>query len=212
MSYVTNNGIRIHYQVEGQGMPLVLQHGLSESLEGWYDFEFVERLKYQFQLIMIDARGHGASDKPHDAAAYDLKLMVGDVVAVLTQLRLDRVHYYGNSMGCRIGFGMAKYAPQFIRAFIMGGHHPYAESRQFFRQIFAQGLETWVNLLEDMAGPISSKTKQRMFSNDLEALRAVVAKDHPDISDILPTMNMSCRLFAGSQDPDTVGEFPKQLN
>lgn len=68
MAYADNNGIRIHYQVEGDGPPLVLQHGYSDSLESWYEFGYVDKLKSQCQLILIDARGHGASDKPHDTA------------------------------------------------------------------------------------------------------------------------------------------------
>ncbi len=72
MSFVSNDGIRIHYEVEGNGPPLVLLHGLSDSIESWYEFGYVERLKDEFQLIMIEARGHGESDKPHDPAAYNL--------------------------------------------------------------------------------------------------------------------------------------------
>jgi pimeloyl-ACP methyl ester carboxylesterase len=45
---------------------LVLQHGFTDSLETWYDLGYVEALKPQYRLILIDARGHGASDKPHE--------------------------------------------------------------------------------------------------------------------------------------------------
>jgi pimeloyl-ACP methyl ester carboxylesterase len=68
MAYADNNGVRIHYQVEGNGPPLVLQHGYSDSLESWYDFGYVEQLKSERQVILIDARGHGASDQPHNTA------------------------------------------------------------------------------------------------------------------------------------------------
>ncbi len=87
MSFVSNDGIRIHYEVEGNGPPLVLQHGLSDSMESWYEFGYVERLQDEFQLIMIEARGHGESDKPHDSSAYNLKLMTSDVLAVLDRLQ-----------------------------------------------------------------------------------------------------------------------------
>ena len=63
------------------------------------------------QLILLDARGHGASDKPHDPAAYDLRLRVGDVTAVLDDLEIRRADYFGYSMGGWIGFGLAKHAP-----------------------------------------------------------------------------------------------------
>jgi pimeloyl-ACP methyl ester carboxylesterase len=69
MPYVGNQGIRIHYKVEGQGPPLVLQHGSTSSLQAWYQNGYVEPLKPHYQPILVDARGHGASDKPHDAVS-----------------------------------------------------------------------------------------------------------------------------------------------
>ena len=38
MSYADNRGIRIHYRVEGEGPPLVLQHGFTQSIDDWYEF------------------------------------------------------------------------------------------------------------------------------------------------------------------------------
>jgi len=72
MPYVDNNGIRIHYQVEGEGPPLVLQHGFTSSMRRWYLHGYVDAMKSAYQLVLVDARGHGQSDKPHDPAAYDL--------------------------------------------------------------------------------------------------------------------------------------------
>ena len=70
MPYVDNRGVRIHYQVEGKGPPLVLQHGFTQSLEGWYRCGYVDALKPKYRVVLIDARGHGKSDKPHERAAY----------------------------------------------------------------------------------------------------------------------------------------------
>jgi len=200
MSFISNDGIRIHYEVEGNGPPLVLQHGLSDSIESWYEFGYVERLKDDFQLIMIDERGHGESDKPHDPAAYHPKLMTSDVLAVLDRRGLAKVYYCGYSLGCLIGFELAKRAPERIHAFMMGGHHPYFSSLEFFRTIFKIGLDAWIALLEAAAGPLTPAIRARLLNNDIDALRAVVANDRPDISEVLPTMTMPCRLYAGSED------------
>jgi len=70
MPYADNQGIRIHYQVEGKGPPLMLQHGFTSNLKSWRQFGYVDALKHHYQLILLDARGHGASDKPHDPAAF----------------------------------------------------------------------------------------------------------------------------------------------
>ena len=50
----------------------MLQHGLSSNLTRWGMSGYVDVLKGDYKLIMIDARGHGESDKPYDADVYDL--------------------------------------------------------------------------------------------------------------------------------------------
>lgn len=50
--YATNQGIRIHYQVAGEGSPLVLQHGFAQSLESWDYVRYVHTLQYDYQLIL----------------------------------------------------------------------------------------------------------------------------------------------------------------
>jgi pimeloyl-ACP methyl ester carboxylesterase len=112
MPYCDNEGVSIYYEVEGEGPPLVLLHGLSGSLELWRDAGYVEALKDDYQIILIDARGHGKSDKPHDPEAYRLDLMVADVVAVLDDLQLGKAHFLGFSMGGLIGWGIAKHTPE----------------------------------------------------------------------------------------------------
>jgi len=69
MPYADNQGVRIHYRVEGEGPPLVLQHGMIQSIEDWYERGYVGALTAAgFRLILADARGLGRSDKPHDPA------------------------------------------------------------------------------------------------------------------------------------------------
>ena len=58
MPFANNQGVRIHYEVEGKGPPLVLQHGFSDSLQTWYELGYVDGLKSDYRLILLDARGH----------------------------------------------------------------------------------------------------------------------------------------------------------
>lgn len=73
----------------------------------------------------MDARGHGESDKPHDAAAYTLSSRVNDIVAVMDSIGISRANYWGYSMGGWIGFGMAMEARARLRAINIGGQDPY---------------------------------------------------------------------------------------
>ena len=53
MPFAYNHDIKIHYEVEGQGPPLVLVHGYTRSLEDWRNFGFVPELKNDYQLILM---------------------------------------------------------------------------------------------------------------------------------------------------------------
>ncbi len=201
MPYVTHHNVRIHYEVEGQGPPLMLHHGFSDSLDGWRSDGYVDALKRDYRLILLDARGHGASDRPHDAAAYSVEQRVADVVAVLDDLGLAQVCYWGYSLGGWVGFGLARYAPERLRALVIGGAQPYGQSLAWLRLALEQGLASWVATIEQLAGPMPPERKERWFANDVLALRAQVAQDRPHIAGILPTMTMPCLLYAGEADP-----------
>jgi pimeloyl-ACP methyl ester carboxylesterase len=111
LPYASHQSIRIHYQIDGEGPALVLHHGLGGSLEVWRQLGYTAALRDNYKVIMLDARGHGASDKPHDRRAFGLLNQVADVLAVLEALQLSKAHFLGYSMGGRIGLGLAKYAP-----------------------------------------------------------------------------------------------------
>jgi len=130
MPYVDSHGTRIHYEVEGQGPPLVMVHGWSWSIGDFYEYGWVKGLQDDNQLILIDPRGHGYSDKPHEVAAYDGQLMIQDVLAVMDALYIERAAYLGASMGGMIGFGLAAHAPERLYALLPGAAHPYGNEDQ----------------------------------------------------------------------------------
>lgn len=95
MPYVDSQGVRIHYKTEGEGPPLVLHHGFASSSEAWRQFGYVLALCRDNRCILLDARGHGASDKPHAPDAYALPNRVADVVAVLAALKIPKANFLG---------------------------------------------------------------------------------------------------------------------
>jgi pimeloyl-ACP methyl ester carboxylesterase len=203
MPYANNQGIRIYYQSEGKGAPLVLHHWSFATLESWYDYGYVSALKNDYHLILLDARGHGASDKPHAPEYYGLEQRVGDIVAVLDDLGVAQAHFFGYSMGGWIGFGIARHAPERFRSLIIGGQHPYAQSLDGLRQIVRHGIENgaeaFVAMWEENFSPLSPQQKRRMLAYDFVALMAV-AQDRPSLEAVLPTMTMPCLLIVGEQD------------
>jgi pimeloyl-ACP methyl ester carboxylesterase len=200
MPYVINDRIRIYYEMIGDGPPLVLQHGFSDSLGGWFEYGYVASLRENYQLILIDSRGHGQSDKPVDADSYTLETRVADVISVLDVLNVNQAHFFGYSLGGWIGFGLAKHAPERLRSIILGGVQPYGQSFAAFRQVLQNGLDAWADIVVQMADPVKPD-RTRFLANNIEALSASVVYDRPDISDLLPFIKVPCLLFAGDADP-----------
>ena len=203
MPYAVNQGVRIHYQIEGDGEPLVLQHGFTDSLETWYELGYVEGLKPQYRLILIDARGHGASDKPHEPDAYDRERNVGDITTVLDDLDVPRAHYFGYSMGARIGFAIPRYAPRRFHSLILGGGSPYPQS-QTGPDRMLEALKQGAEAIPSIWGvPLPPAARERLVKNDVEAMVACRTKglQSPGFAETLSKITTPCLLFAGEADP-----------
>ncbi|MFL5279730.1 MAG: alpha/beta fold hydrolase [Rhodopila sp.] len=204
MPYVNNARSKIHYEVDGTGPPLVLQHGFTQCISDWFEEGYISALRPRYQLILIDARGHGASDKPHDTAAYTLDRRVADVTVVLDALSIEKAHFWGYSMGGWIGFGLAKYAPERVNKLVIGGQHPFARDqsgfRQWIRHGMAEGPDAFVTAFENMVGPVPEVYAERLRTADLQAWLGAV-EDRISIEDVLEGMTMPCCLYAGDADP-----------
>jgi len=163
-------------------------------------------LRPKYRVILIDARGHGRSDKPHDEASYTLDRRAADVTAVLDAEDIKKALFWGYSMGGRIGFGMAKYAPRRLHALIIGGAHPFASDGSGFRQWLREGMTGGPDVLvagfQKMVGPISSAYAAGLRAADLDAwLASITEKNRGSIEDVLETMTMPTCFYAGEADP-----------
>jgi pimeloyl-ACP methyl ester carboxylesterase len=117
------DGFGLHYERSGDGEPIVLLHGFTSSyVENWIRTGWVRRLLAEgFGVVGMDVRGHGRSAKLYAAAAYETSLLAADVVAVLDQLRIDRAHAVGFSMGAGIALQLALDHPARVGAVVAAG-------------------------------------------------------------------------------------------
>src|SRR5262245_45998141 len=198
MPYVTNRGVRIYYDVEGAGPPLVLQHGYTLNSEPWHSFGYMNSLKPHFRLVLVDARGHGASDKPHDRASYVWPISISDILAVVDDLGIERAAFWGYSMGGAIVLGLAQHAPNTVSALIVGGATAYPRSLQTLPD--ENNPEAFISWQETMIGARASpEYRSLLLSSDVRAL-AAAAQDRPSMLDGLPKMRMPCLFYAGESD------------
>ena len=106
-----SDGVQIHYTVQGKGAAVVLIHGFAGSMLEWKACGIGNLLSHDYKVIALDARGHGASDKPEGVDQYGTK-MIDDVVRLLDHLNIDKAHVAGYSMGGLIVFKMAAMRPE----------------------------------------------------------------------------------------------------
>jgi len=126
MPTTERSGVAIHYEVEGNGPPLVLLHGGYTSSELWRIRGWVESLRDERRLILVDLRGHGQSDKPHDPAAYRISLLASDVLAVLDDLEIASAAVCGFSLGAVAALRIAASQPDRVNAVTAIGLDPTA--------------------------------------------------------------------------------------
>ena len=200
MPFIRRSGVRIHYLVQGHGPALVLQHGFAGAAGMWQRLGYVAALIDKFQVISIDARGHGASDKPHDAQAYTRSQFALDVLAVLDKVGVERAHYMGYSMGAWIGYGVAQQAPERLLSLHAGGSGLACERCKVFDQIDPDDTTSFLDAMELLVGePLSARQRELIGRLDLHALTAMMrapASDTPlDTLQGLPLL-----LFAGTED------------
>ena len=151
------DGLDMHYQVEGEGQPLLLIHGLGSSGRDW-ELQ-VAYFADRYQVITLDMRGHGKSSKP--PGPYSIPLFAGDTASVLEMLEVAPVHVVGISMGGMIAFQLAVDRPELVKSVVVVNSGPDFVIRSFKDrfQVWQRFIITRVLGLRKMAEVLG----ERMF-------------------------------------------------
>lgn len=111
MPFAKINGVRLNYELHGEsGDPLVLIHGYTGDITDWR--HQLPVFSQSHRVLIIDNRGHGASEAPPDRSAYSVEQMTADVLALTRELGFERFHLLGHSMGGAIVQEVALEAPE----------------------------------------------------------------------------------------------------
>lgn len=100
-SFITSDGVKLHYLEAGKGQPLVMIPGWSQSAAQFK--HQLSGLSDKYRVIAIDMRGHGESDKP--TYGYRIHRLSADVHEFLAAKSLSNVVLAGHSMGCSVIWG-----------------------------------------------------------------------------------------------------------
>ncbi|MHA1986023.1 MAG: alpha/beta fold hydrolase [Promethearchaeota archaeon] len=182
MPFFDNEGINIYYEIEGEGPPVILIHGFASNFESnWKLANFVNTLKEDYRLILLDCRGHGKSDKPHDESLYGQK-MTDDVVKLMDHLSIEKANFLGYSMGAYMTFRLLLNKPELFISAILGGFvltlMQDEKERSSYRESTIRRVEAFrAESIDEVKDPMARAFRQfaELGGNDLKALAAVTA-------------------------------------
>lgn len=161
MPLIINHDITINFESIGHGEPLVMLHPNGHCIKDWHILNYIAQLENSFQLVLIDARGFGDSDKPHDADYYRPELIASDTIAVMKHLGIDKARCFGYSMGGRHAFALMHYFPEYFTSFVIGGAHPYTVNKLLnsYTNLLKQGLPKLMESFEKNFGQFPLEVK-----------------------------------------------------
>jgi pimeloyl-ACP methyl ester carboxylesterase len=127
--YADSNGVKIHYASLGAGPLVIMIHGFPDY---WYSWRRqMEGLADRFQVVAIDQRGYNLSDKPAGVENYDMRLLVGDVMAVIKHLGQQKAVIVGHDWGGVVAWQLAMNVPEAVdRLIILNLPHPRGLARE----------------------------------------------------------------------------------
>jgi pimeloyl-ACP methyl ester carboxylesterase len=114
--YVPVNGIKVYYEVYGEGRPIVLLHGAFWNIEmNWG--QLIPELSKTRKVIAIEFQGHGHT--PFSDRKLDLATLASDVDGVMNHLKVDSADVAGFSMGGSVAYELAIQSPKRVRKLVI---------------------------------------------------------------------------------------------
>ena len=152
--YLTTSGAEIYYEQYGSGTPLLILHGNSQSLAVFYPF--LRTFLPDFQVILMDSRGHGRSRLSVHTALHGFSTedMADDVIALLNHLHLSSVHLLGFSDGANIGLEIACKYPERLKTLICISANASPDGLLTPLYLAAQMLHSILNFLGNLLLPV----------------------------------------------------------
>jgi pimeloyl-ACP methyl ester carboxylesterase len=212
MPSFTRDGVEIAFLDEGEGEPIVLVHGFASNKEvNWVAPGWVSTLtRAGRRVIALDNRGHGASAKLYDPAAYHSAIMAEDVRALMDHLGLPRADVMGYSMGARISAFLALAHPERVRSVVLGGLGMGLITGVGDPERIARGLEA--ASMADVTDPDARQFRSfaEQTRSDLLALAACMRGSRQTLSrEDVGRIDMPLLAAVGSKD--TIAGPPEKL-
>jgi pimeloyl-ACP methyl ester carboxylesterase len=191
MATVDNAGTLIHYEVTGEGTPVVLLHGFPDSGSLWRH-QVPALTGAGYQVIVPDMRGYGRSARPVEVGAYDIEQLVSDVMAVLADAGVTRAHVVGHDWGAATAWVLASMAPDTVdRLVALSIGHPVTFRGHPGHLDRDQLEKAWFMLLFQFPGVAEEWLSANQWSNFRFLFR------HPDEDNVIADLEANSSLTPG---------------
>jgi len=163
--HIPVEGVRInYYRTGGEKPPIILLHGFSDSALCWNRVPLYLELEYD--VILPDARGHGASGIAEDGSSPETQAQ--DVLRLIQDLNIKQPVLIGHSMGAHVAALTAAQAPKIIRAVVLSDPPWQDSSNHTSSETAAMKIEEWKAWIADLK------------SKPLEEVMALGRQMHPN--------------------------------
>ena len=198
-----SDGVEIAYREAGEGPPVLLIHGFGSNIDvNWGDTGWISTLADAgHQVVALDNRGHGASAKLYDKAAYAAPEMAEDARRLLDHRGIVEADIMGYSMGARIAAFLAISHPARVRRLVLAGLAANMIEGVPGGEAIAQALEA--DSLADVTGtePRAFRKFAEQTRSDLKALAACMRSSREKIDrEALARIRCPVLIVAGALD------------
>ncbi|MBT6275636.1 MAG: alpha/beta fold hydrolase [Chromatiales bacterium] len=197
------NDTRIHYQVDGNGPPILLTHGFAASVSMW-DGQ-VAAFQDRVQLVRWDMRGHGDTQTPNDPALFSQGGTVDDMAALLDSLDIDQAIIGGHSLGGFMSLAFNVAHPDRVKALFLQGCGPGYRS-DASRATWNERAENRARSIEqgglDAVGGAAEVSVSTLGSPQglANAARGILSQVDASVIDSLPHIDVPTLIVTGTGD------------
>jgi len=143
--FYNHDGVKIYYEIYGQGKPMVILHGNGGSIGGRANL--IPDFASHYKVIALDNRCHGKSDCPKGYLTYEQ--MASDVNALLNHLKIDSAYIWGHSDGGIIGLLVAIHYPKKVKKLLASGPNLRPDSTAVDPAVFPLLDKMWPMMKND---------------------------------------------------------------
>lgn len=200
------DGVRLHYDVGGEGPALLLSHGFGATGRMWDGQR--RALTDRWRVVTWDMRGHGETESPDDPARYSTDHTVADMRALLAHLGIRRGVIGGLSLGGFVSLAFHAAHPEMVRALVIcdsgpGYRNPEARAawndRAFRRasELEAKGLEVLEGSSREMRDGVRHHRSAKWLAH---AARGMLAQQDGRVIESLPAIRVPTLIIVGDKD------------